>query len=70
MGIYVILESGKNGFWNLLCSPIHVIAICVCVATVLFAMLCYAKFGILKPPPMKQSPAQVPKTCGFVHDMW
>ena len=36
-----------------------IIASCVWVATVLFAMLLSAAYIILKPPPMKQAPAQV-----------
>ena len=39
----------------------YVIASCVCVITVLFAMLISTSYSILKPPPMKQPPAQVPK---------
>ena len=39
----------------------YVIASCVCVATMLFAMLFQANYRILKPPPVKQPPTQVPK---------
>ena len=37
----------------------YVIASCVCVATVLFAMLSQANYSTLKPPPVKQPPTQV-----------
>ena len=38
----------------------HVIASCACATTVFVAMLFWAKLIILKPPPMKQPPTQVP----------
>ena len=35
-------------------------SVIVCFTTVMFAMLVYASYDILKPPPMKQAPTQVP----------